>query len=34
MNLSAAEQLIVMYEKDGQTTKAEMLKDKISGLFH
>ena len=33
MNLNAAEQLIGLYEKDGQTTKAEMLKDKISRLF-
>jgi hypothetical protein len=33
LNLSAAEQLIGLYEKDGQTTKAEMLKEKISNLF-
>ena len=33
MNLSAAEQLIGLYEKDGETTKAEMLRGKISSLF-
>jgi tetratricopeptide (TPR) repeat protein len=33
MNLSTAEQLIDLYEKDGETTKAEMLKDKISRLL-
>jgi hypothetical protein len=34
MNLSAAEQLIGLYEKAGETTKAEMLRSKISSLFH
>jgi len=34
MNLSAAEQLIGLYEKDGETTKAEKLRTKISSLFH
>jgi DNA-binding SARP family transcriptional activator len=33
MNLSTAEQLIGLYEKDGETAKAEMLKDKISRLL-
>jgi hypothetical protein len=33
MNLTAAEQLIGMYEKDGQPTKAETLRNKISSLF-
>ena len=33
MNLSAAEQLIGLYEKNGETTKAEMLRSKISSLF-
>ena len=33
MNLSAADQLIGLYEKDGETTKAETLRSKISGLF-
>jgi hypothetical protein len=33
MNLSAAEQLIDLYEKDGETTKAEVLKGRISSLF-
>jgi hypothetical protein len=34
MNLSAAEQLIGLYEKEGETTKAETLRNKISSLFH
>jgi len=34
MNLSAAEQLVGLYEKDGETAKAEMLRNKISSLFH
>jgi DNA-binding SARP family transcriptional activator len=34
MNLSAAEQLIGLYEKNGETTKAEVLRGKISSLFH
>jgi hypothetical protein len=33
MNLSAADQLIGLYEKDGETTKAETLRSKISSLF-
>jgi hypothetical protein len=33
MNLSAAEQLIGLYENDGETTKAETLRAKISSLF-
>ena len=33
MNLSATEELIGMYEKDGKTSKAEKLKGKISRLF-
>jgi hypothetical protein len=33
MNLSAAEQLIGLYENDGETAKAETLRGKISGLF-
>jgi hypothetical protein len=33
MNLSAAEQLIGLYEKDGDTAKAEALRTKISSLF-
>jgi hypothetical protein len=33
MNLGAAEQLIGLYEKDGETTKAEKLRGKISSLF-
>ncbi len=34
MNLGAAEKLIGLYEKAGETTKAETLKGKISSLFH
>ena len=34
MNLSAAEQLVGLYEKDGETPKAEALRAKISALFH
>jgi hypothetical protein len=33
MNLSAAEQLIGLYEKDGETAKAEALRNKMSSLF-
>jgi hypothetical protein len=33
MNLNAAEQLIGLYEKNGETSKAEMLRAKISSLF-
>lgn len=33
MNLNAAEQLIGLYEKDGQPMKAETLRSKISSLF-
>jgi hypothetical protein len=33
INLGAAEQLIGLYERDGETTKAEMLRSKLSGLF-
>ena len=33
MNLSAAEQLIGLYEKGGETAKAETLRNKISSLF-
>lgn len=33
MNLSAAEQLIGLYEKDGETEKADLLKNKISASF-
>jgi hypothetical protein len=33
MNLSAVEQLIGLYEKDGETTKADELRRKISSLF-
>lgn len=33
MNLNAAEQLIGVYEKEGETTKAETLKNRISSLF-
>jgi Flp pilus assembly protein TadD len=33
MNLRAAEQLIGVYEKDGETKKADVLRSKISGLF-
>lgn len=34
INLSAAEELIALYEKDGNTEKADALKSKISSLFH
>lgn len=34
MNLGAAEQLIALYEKDGETEKAEALRSRISALFH
>lgn len=34
MNLGAAEQLVGLYEKDGETTKADALRNKISSLFH
>ena len=34
MNLSAAEQLIELYEKDGETGKADALRNKLSDLFH
>jgi Tfp pilus assembly protein PilF len=34
MNLSAAEQLVGLYEKGGETSKAEALRAKISALFH
>jgi Flp pilus assembly protein TadD len=33
MNLNAAEQLIGLYQKNGETTKAERLRAKISSLF-
>ena len=33
INLGAAEQLIGLYEKDGQAMKAETLRGKISSLF-
>jgi hypothetical protein len=33
MNLSAAEQLIDLYEKDGETEKADLLRNKISASF-
>jgi Cytochrome c554 and c-prime len=33
MNLNAAEQLISLYEKDGETAKADALRNKISGVF-
>jgi tetratricopeptide (TPR) repeat protein len=34
INLTAAEQLISVYEKDGKNEKAEILRSKISKLFH
>ncbi len=34
MNLSAAEQLIRLYEGDGNSTKAEIIRSKIAGLLH
>lgn len=34
MNLSAAEQLIALYEKDGEMTKADALRSRISSVFH
>jgi hypothetical protein len=34
MNLSAAEQLIHLYETDGNATKAETIRSKMAGLFH
>jgi len=34
MNLSAAEELIGLYEKDGKTEKADALRSRISSLFH
>lgn len=34
MNLTAAEQLIGLYEKDGETVKGEALRNKLSNLFH
>jgi hypothetical protein len=33
MNLSAAERLVGLYEKDGETSKAQMLRDKLSNAF-
>jgi hypothetical protein len=33
MNLSAAEQLIALYEQGGETAKAEALKTKMNSLF-
>ncbi len=33
MNLNAVEQLIALYEKDGETAKADALRDKISHLL-
>lgn len=32
-NISAAEQLISLYEKDGEITKADLLRDKLSSIF-
>ena len=34
VNLSAADQLIVLYEKDGETLKADMLRNNLGSLFH
>ncbi len=34
MNLGAAEQLMDLYQREGDSTKAEALKNKIGGLFH
>ncbi|HEY2472338.1 MAG TPA: hypothetical protein VGI45_31415 [Terracidiphilus sp.] len=33
MNLSAAEQLIALYDKEGETTKGETVRNKISSFF-
>jgi Flp pilus assembly protein TadD len=33
MNLAAAEQLIAIYEKNGETTKADSLRNRMSSFF-
>jgi len=34
MNLSAAEELMALYENEGKSVKAETIRTKIAGLFH